>query len=288
MLYRNVSRPLVRRMEATLEVPVDGGLRMFVDTRDILGSAIATRRTWEPHVTRLFAELLGEGDVFVDVGAHFGYYTLIASRIVGGNGRVDALEPHPSTHELLEANLELNGARNVRPLAVAAGSQHGVGKLGTSEPSDAARMSLLADQGEAATPVRISSLAEILDHADVPRVRLVKIDVEGFEDRVLRGLAPLLEQGAQPAILLEVHAHLNPNVREPVADFCSANRMKPLLVREDEGFDRSFSLPDEVTAAVTPEWICSTALDHFELLLVPEARPPQSAGFTPSNLARER
>ena len=269
MLYRNVSRPLVRRMEATLEVPVDGGLRMFVDTRDILGSSLATRRTWEPHVTRLFAELLDEGDVFVDVGAHFGYYTLIASRIVGGNGRVYALEPHPSTHALLKANLELNEVRNVRPLAVAAGSQHGVGTLGTSKPSDGARMSLLADHGQAATPVPISPLAEILDQADVPRVRLVKIDVEGFEDRVLRGLAQLLEQGARPAILLEVHAHLNPNVREPIADFCSVHGMTPQLIRKDEGFDRSFALPDAVTAAVTPEWICSTALDHFELLLVP-------------------
>ena len=98
-----------------------------------------------------------------------------------------------------------------------------------------------------------------LDHlAPIPRapplIRLLKIPMQihppqrelhllhvlGFEDRVLRGLAPLLEQGSQLAILLEVHAHLNPNVREPIADFCYANRMKPQLIREDEGFDRSF------------------------------------------------
>jgi hypothetical protein len=102
-------------------------------------------------------------------------------------------------------------------------------------------MSLMAGHDEAATSVRISPLCEIIGQADVPRVRLVKIDVEGFEDRVLRGLAPVLEQGAHPAILLEVHAHLNPKIRECIAEFRSANRMKPHLIREDEGFDRSFS-----------------------------------------------
>ena len=122
-------RLLSRRVNTTLDVPVEGGFRMLVDTRDILGSSLATRRLWEPHVTPLFRRLLSEGDVFADVGAHIGFYTLIASEIVGPAGCVDALEPRSTTRELLEMNVKRNEASNVRLLAVAAGAERASGVL---------------------------------------------------------------------------------------------------------------------------------------------------------------
>jgi FkbM family methyltransferase len=244
---------------------------MLVDTRDILGSSLATRRLWEPHVTPLVHDLLTEGDVFVDVGAHIGYYTLIASRIVGPNGCVYALEPHPATRKLLKANVRRNDASNVRILAVAAGAERTEGVLSTPSAGDAARMSLAVrgiDDGE---PVSVASLADIVSASDIARLSLIKIDVEGYEDRVLRGLEPVLGRGgARPTILVEVHAHLNSGVRKPVADFCRRTGMAPHLIGDDEGFDRRFTLPHApMTRRVTPDWIVTSSVDHFELLLTP-------------------
>ena len=79
-------------------------------------------------------------------------------------------------------------------------------------------------------------MTDVIDSGDVARLSLVKIDVEGYDDRILQGVEPLLSSGAAlPAILLEVHAHLNPAVREPVAAFCRRNGMAPHLIGDDEG-----------------------------------------------------
>jgi FkbM family methyltransferase len=243
---------------------------MLVDTRDILGSSLATRRLWEPHVTPLFQTLLSDGDVFVDVGAHIGYHTLIASRIVGSSGRVYALEPHPPSRTLLEANLRRNGVTNVRSLGVAAGAEIAAGVLFTPPSGDAARMSVtMGDGDEGGEVVTIMPVSDVVESDDATRLTLVKIDVEGFEDRVLAGLQPLLSGiGLRPAIILEMHGHLNPAVREPVAEFCRQNGMAVHLIRDDEGFDRRFSLPrGAMMRPVTLDWIVSAAPDHVELLI---------------------
>jgi len=275
-LYRNVSRPLSRRLHATLDVPVEGGFRMLVDTRDILGSSLATRRLWEPHVTPLFRALLSEGDVFADVGAHIGYYTLIASRIVGPTGRVYALEPYLANRQLLEVNVQSNEATNVRILAVAAGAARADGVLSMPHSGDAARMSLTADGRAVEQQVSIVPLADIVDSDDVRRLGLIKIDVEGYEDRVLQGLEGLLSGGVvRPTILLEMHAHLNPGIRQQIADFCRRNGLVPHLIGDDEGFNRRFSLPQqEPTRRITLDWLVSATPDHVELLITPDEVVP--------------
>ena len=275
-MFRNVSRPLARRLHATLDVPVDGGFRMRVDTGDIIGASLATRRLWEPHVTRLFPKLLSEGDVFADVGAHIGYYTLIASTIVGPTGRVYALEPHSANRRLLEANVRRNDATNVRILAVAAGARPGDGVLFMPHSGDAARMSLTAPGRAEEQSVSILPLADIVASDDVRRLSLIKIDVEGYEDRVLEGLERLLSGGAaRPSILLEMHSHLNAAVGQRVVDFCSRHGLVPHLIADDEGFNRRFSLPrGEMIRRVTLDWIVSVAPDHVELLLAPDGIAP--------------
>ena len=248
---------------------------MLVDTRDILGSSLATRRLWEPHVTPLFRRLLSEGDVFADVGAHIGFYTLIASEIVGPAGCVDALEPRSTTRELLEMNVKRNEASNVRLLAVAAGAERASGVLRMPSGGDAAMLSLATTGRAEEDPTTILPLTDVIDSGDVARLSLVKIDVEGYDDRILQGVEPLLSSGAAlPAILLEVHARLNPAVREPVADFCRRNGMAPHLIGDDEGFDRRFALSRTEPRLVTPDWIVTTHLDHFELLLMPAEDAP--------------
>jgi FkbM family methyltransferase len=215
-VYRNVSRPLTVRMDAHLEVPVSGGSRMVVDTSEALGRTLAISGVWEPNVTPVFRSLLGPGDVCVDVGAGIGYYTLLASGLVDPGGHVYALEPAPRPYAALCSNLELNGVSNVTALRVAAGREDGRALLYDPPPGNLGQSSMRVTPDaripppgiRPATEVPVHPIGSLLRESDIDRVRLVKIDVEGSEVDVLRGLEPLLDAGCRPSLLVELHPWL--------------------------------------------------------------------------------
>jgi FkbM family methyltransferase len=231
-VYRNVSRPLIARMHTTLVVRTAAGSRLRVDTSDAAGRTLAVTGEWEAHVTPLFARRLAPGDVCVDVGANIGYYTLLASRIVGARGHVYALEPAPATYAELRDNLELNGVTNVTAIEVAAGADDGSGALYAGPPGNTGQASMQVPTGtlgasiDERTDVTVRRLASVVADVHRPRLRLVKIDVEGAEFAVLRGLEPLLEAGAEPDILMELHpalwGDLDPGFLE---EFCARHEL---------------------------------------------------------------
>src|SRR4029450_8092682 len=91
---------------------VDGGSRMIVNTDDLIGRVLAIAGVWEPNVTAAFRRTLAPGDVCLDIGAHIGYYTLLAARLVGPEGHVHAFEPAPASFRRLRANRQLNRLHN--------------------------------------------------------------------------------------------------------------------------------------------------------------------------------
>ena len=102
----------VMRLLQPVTVNVRPGVVMELDSRDIVASTILLHGIWEPEITRV-VESLQEGAVFIDVGAHVGYYSLLASTRVGATGRVVSVEPNPSTVERLRRNIRLSSAVNV-------------------------------------------------------------------------------------------------------------------------------------------------------------------------------
>jgi FkbM family methyltransferase len=206
---RHISRPLIQRMTASLQLPVAGGFRMRVDTSEAMGRVLATTGVWEPQVTAVFRSSLSPGDICVDVGAYTGYFTLLAASLVGAEGRVYALEPAASTYAELVSNLELNGVSNVTALRLAAGEAAGQGMF-DDRPHGSSIRSAFRD-GESDTQVEVRTVASLIRADEGPRLRLVKIDVEGHEVAVLRGLMPLFESGVRPAVLVELHAGVVPD-----------------------------------------------------------------------------
>lgn len=202
---RHVSRPLIQRMATRLELPVESGFRMRVDTGEAMGRVLATTGVWEPQVTAVFRRSLSSGDVCIDVGAYTGYFTLLAAKLVGADGHVYALEPAAETHAELVSNLELNSTSNVTALCVAAGDAAGEAVF-DDRPHGESIQSALRGPAESGRRVDVRTIASLIPAGDAPRLRLVKIDVEGHEVAVLRGLTPLFDSGARPAVLVELHA----------------------------------------------------------------------------------
>ncbi|MEP0843649.1 MAG: FkbM family methyltransferase [Phycisphaerae bacterium] len=163
---------------------------------------------WQPSIESLLRRFLRAGDVFIDVGANVGYFSLVASRLVGPAGRVVGFEPSPRTFEVCRSNIARNNCTNVSLYPVALADR--AGELELTEPAGGSGLATLRPLD--GTPsavvarhkVRTVALDECLSPWEADRVRLVKIDVEGAEMLVLRGMTRLLARGADLHVICEV------------------------------------------------------------------------------------
>lgn len=138
---------------------------------------------------RFLEAVLEPGNVVVDVGANIGNTALAAASRVGASGRVVAFEPHPRTHAFLLENVALNGARQVEVHNAAVGAKAGTVKF-TSLSADDINRVLGPGEADSGLTVPVRTLDEAL--AALPRIDLLKIDVEGYERSVLEGASAVL------------------------------------------------------------------------------------------------
>jgi FkbM family methyltransferase len=160
--------------------------------------------TWEPEIVKAVTEVVHDGFVAIDVGAHLGYYALILSRIVGSNGRVIAFEPIPSNFRILSDNIELNHCNNIQAVNKAVSDRSGQfeGTLPT-ESTLPSSFTLLKNEGANKIRVEAVSLDDFLKDWDRP-VDFIEIDVEGAEGLVIEGARKTIES-CHPILLVEIH-----------------------------------------------------------------------------------
>src|SRR5919198_685203 len=203
-----------------------------------------------------------KGDIVVDIGAHIGLFTIIASKRVGINGKVIAIEAHPDSFDILNRNIQLNGLTNVITLQYAVysskkqkmklylpGAQSGFTKLNTV-------MTDRAQTTEEFVEVYANTLDNLLEqhqqngikHEDV---NWIKVDVEGAEFEVLKGATDVLSKTKDIALLIEVHnLHDGTNHYKDIMDFLSfyefriefektyENGEKHIIVRKSNRFQK--------------------------------------------------
>lgn len=155
--------------------------------------------SYEGDKVQKFADSIAEGSVVFDIGAAVGYYSLIAARRVGKNGKVVAFEPLPRNLEYLRKHVAYNNASSVEIVAGAVGENSGTAtfKLGSNYA-----MGSVAQSGDFTVPMY--SLDEFITRSGIAPPAVVKIDVEGGEFGVLKGARHLL-QSARPKIFLATH-----------------------------------------------------------------------------------
>jgi FkbM family methyltransferase len=167
----------------------------------------------EPDTQRLLGTWLRPGSVFYDLGANVGFFTLIASQLVGSEGHVYALEPSATTASALSSNVARNDLRNVTVIEAAAGGADGSARL---DPAGAVSQDarLIGEHEPGGVPVRLVTIdALVRDGARPPDV--VKIDVEGAEEDAIVGMrATLLTH--RPSVVCEIHRTVH-TTEHPVA-----------------------------------------------------------------------
>lgn len=224
------------------------GAKMLVDTRDAaIAPWLVLDGLWEPQVTTWLQETLRPGQIFVDVGANVGYFTLLGASLVGPGGRVVSVEAHPTLAGTLQRNVVINGYYGfVTTHNKAAWSSNtelhfnvrtnfaGNSSVGTI---DAEGLRRLGDTEE-----RITVTAVVLDDllADLPRVDVMKIDVEGAEVHALSGLSATIEANPHMVIMFEwARAQIESvgNTPRELADLVSGHGFKFRLLETGEPID---------------------------------------------------
>ena len=166
------------------------------------------------------------GGVFVDVGANVGTYAMVLARHVGTSGKVIAIEPHPVTHARLAFNRAASHFTQVRLVAAAAGPNDGELMIETDSDNLGASHIVSGEARGNAIKVPALRLQRILGEAGVDHVDALKIDVEGFEDRVLTGFFRDAPDSLWPRAVVIEHLSRNEWLEDCIADMRSRGYAK--------------------------------------------------------------
>lgn len=153
--------------------------------------------TYEPEQTQAIQRVIRPGNVVYDVGAHYGYYTLLASSLTGPEGKVFAFEPSPANIVRLQTHLRINGCTNVAVKEVALSDRQGTARFDNQRGSGTGHLST-----DGAIEVQTTTLDVLA--AQLPAPNVMKIDCEGAEILVLTGSEKTI-RAARPVIFLSTH-----------------------------------------------------------------------------------
>lgn len=185
---------------ATFDLPAVGRLTLNLDLEIQQHLYWAGLSREDSHILRLARAVLPPDGVFLDIGANVGIHTLAVARHLAGGGTVLAFEPHPVNHRILVHNIAQNGLRHA--VAENLGLADAPAVLTGALATDGGNWSL-ASRGDYRFEVRLVRLDDYLHDHPLPRIDLMKIDVEGAEVRVLQGARRTIER-FRPLIVFEV------------------------------------------------------------------------------------
>lgn len=242
-LKRGAFRPMLSRLVNLLRVgPVDttyqGASFRFYHQASATERGALFNPGYNSEELGFLRALTPVGGTFIDVGANVGTYALPLARHVGAHGRVIAIEPHPVTHARLAFNRAASRLDQVKLIAAAAGPADGELLIETDGDNlGASHVVLGAASGEA---IRVPSrrLQGIISEAGLSRIDALKIDIEGFEDRVLIGFFAEAPQALWPRAVVIEHLSRAEWLKDCIADMLARGyaergrtRSNTLLVR---------------------------------------------------------
>jgi len=213
-VYRSISGLLLStRTEDGFPCARVNGLKMFLDPAEEASHAGAFLwGEYEPATTAVFMAMVTDGDVVVDVGAHWGYFTLLAATLCGERGRVFAFEPHPRNFDLLTKNIRVNRLTNVVAIQKAVANHTGTTKLfqarstaGHSLCSIPPEWRLAGGPAKEAMVVDTVALDDFCAQSCVVP-RLIKMDIEGAEPLALAGMRRLIERNPLLVLITEFNS----------------------------------------------------------------------------------
>ena len=256
--------------EIVVETQTDLGPLWAERDARVLTPALLATGTWDPTVGGLIRTALRPGDTFVDAGSNIGYFTVLASRQVGPEGRVFAIEPDPVNLMILRANIERHSCENVTVLPIAAWDERA--ELNIMRPPEDGAAARVGGPATGGARVEAAPLDELVEGP----VDYLKVDTELTEHRVVKGARRLLDEnpsmlvtvefcpwedrhtGESPVAVLDVYRDLNlrPHLITPPGDGVMptsyARIADPALIKGHKCLD--FALSREMPERLLYRW----------------------------------
>jgi len=189
------------KFRATHTATADGSTFHLHDGDNYLTQLIVANGEYEPTETRLMKQILKPGDVFIDVGANIGWYSVHAAKIVGPNGKVVAFEPEPNNLALLHRNVQVNGLSNVIVDSRALSKEAGSFKLYLEKNNLGMHSLVVEHDGKQYIDVQTMRFDDYWKNQG--EIKLVKIDTEGAEGMILEGMRDTLKSQKNLEIIME-------------------------------------------------------------------------------------
>jgi FkbM family methyltransferase len=169
---------------------------------------------YEPDVAEIMFHVLAEGDTVVDVGANAGFFTILMAHLVGASGKIISFEPGANTVNRLKNNIKINNLANItlieRPVSNC--EEEVTFHLNSDDSGGNALWDPAAFPGntksqaaELSQTMTSATLDNVFQKNELPRPKLIKIDTEGAEQKVLEGARRLISGSAIPFIIAELH-----------------------------------------------------------------------------------
>lgn len=173
------------------------GQQMRIRFPDKIQKYIYLFGVWEPAITRFVKARLRPGDLFIDIGANIGYYTLLAAKLVGPDGAVVAIEASPRIATLLKENIRLNGFRNVEVVEAAAADRRKRVQVFAASANNLGQSTTIASTAAALAAtveaeIEAYALQDLVGIERLRRARFIKVDIEGAEAEMFDGIRDLL------------------------------------------------------------------------------------------------
>jgi FkbM family methyltransferase len=201
--YKIWSRILPSKHHA-YKLPTGG--KVYIDITESIMMFSRVIGTFEPQKHLALDFFLQKSDAFIDIGSNKGEFAIHAALAVGDRGKVVAFEPEPKNCEWIRKSIDKSGTHNVIIEEAAIGEKDGSLNLFIGEKSGwhslvTSEQNLIKDS----IPVSVYRLDKYLEKNPLQNIKVIKIDVEGFEKEVLMGAHKTLEQYDNLVILIDIH-----------------------------------------------------------------------------------
>jgi len=157
----------------------------------------------EPSQTKLMEKIVKPGMNVFDLGANFGWFSLVLSKLVGSSGRVYSFEADPTLIDILKENIKLNNSSNISIQPIAVSNNEGISKFSLNESYDTRnQLDSISNSGNT-IDVEVISLDEFCKKENLKKVDFIKMDIEGSEPKALEGMKKIISDNPQLKIIME-------------------------------------------------------------------------------------
>ncbi|WP_078429818.1 FkbM family methyltransferase [Alkalihalobacterium alkalinitrilicum] len=213
-----MKKKIAKQVKVSLVNSKGDTFRMTLQRPGYIEDMIHKHGSWEPHLSDFLSKFISDGSVFLDIGANIGYHSLYLASLYS-NATVMSFEPHPKIYQQLSRNVEINKFKNVLVYNKAVGDTKGSVDFYMQDIFNYNRgLSCINYDSSIGNKIKkikvdIVALDEFLNEDIKKKVRVLKIDTQGYEYHVLQGALNLLQK-SQPVIAFELHHNTGPQLED--------------------------------------------------------------------------